>query len=292
MLKNTFLHLPGIGEKKERALWARGISSWEGFRRSVPPVLPFAGKREHELKARIDQSILHLEQDDPAHFAERLPPRYFWRLFPEFRKGLAYLDIETTGLGSWSDHITSAAVYDGNTVATYVYGDNLDSLPARLASFKVLVTYNGSCFDIPFIERFFGIKLGLVHIDLRYLLRGLGYRGGLKGCEKQLGIDRAGLDGVDGYFAVLLWQEYQRTGNRRALDTLLSYNVADTVNLETLAVLAYNMKLKETPFFEACALPTPCPPANPFAPDPDLIGELRDRFFTPAAEDGFGVRSR
>ena len=43
----------------------------------------------------------------------------------------------------------------------------------------------------------------------------LGYRGGLKGCEKCLGLDRAELDGVDGYFAVLLWNEYRKSGNTK-----------------------------------------------------------------------------
>ena len=66
------------------------------------------------------------------------------------------------------------------------------------------MTYNGKSFDIPFIESHFGAKLTHAHIDLRYILASLGYRGGLKGCEKQLGIDRGDLKNVDGYFAVLL----------------------------------------------------------------------------------------
>ena len=55
------------------------------------------------------------------------------------------------------------------------------------------------------------------HIDLRYLLKSLGYTGGLKGCEKKAGIDRGELDGVNGYFAVLLWQDYQRNRNEKPL---------------------------------------------------------------------------
>lgn len=43
-----------------------------------------------------------------------------------------------------------------------------------------------------------------------------------------------------GFFAVLLWQEFQQTGNIKALETLLVYNIEDVVNLETLMVLAYN----------------------------------------------------
>ncbi len=39
---------------------------------------------------------------------------------------------------------------------------------------------------------------------------------------------------VDGFFAILLWQEYKNRQNRKALETLLSYNIQDAVNLEYL----------------------------------------------------------
>jgi hypothetical protein len=74
---------------------------------------------------------------------------------------------------------------------------------------KVIVTYNGKSFDIPFVESFFNIRLNHAQIDLRYVPYSLGFRGGLKGCEKQLGMDRGDLSDIDGFFAVLLWQEYQ-----------------------------------------------------------------------------------
>ena len=62
-------------------------------------------------------------------------------------------------------------------------------------------------------------------IDLRYILYSLGFKGGLKSIEHQLGTDRADLRDIDGYFAVLLWNEYVRTGDQKALDTLLAYNI-------------------------------------------------------------------
>jgi uncharacterized protein YprB with RNaseH-like and TPR domain len=56
------------------------------------------------------------------------------------------------------------------------------------------------------------------------------------------------LKDIDGFFAVLLWDEYQKTGDQKTLDTLLSYKIQDTITLESLMVTSYNMKLKETPF--------------------------------------------
>ena len=89
----------------------------------------------------------------------------------------------------------------------------------------------------PFLRDRLGCPLDQAHIDLRYVLASLGYKGGLKKCETALGIDRGDLDGVDGSLAVLLWEEYRKTGSPKALDTLLAYNIEDVVNLETLMVL-------------------------------------------------------
>jgi len=279
MLQHTFVHLPGIGAKTERSLWQNGIDSWEFFRDEHGWVLsPFGPQRYDALRRRLEVCRERLRVADPGYFARTLAAQYLWRLFADFRECAAYLDIETTGLGGPYDHITTAAVYDGREVFYYIHGDNLDLFARDLRKYKILITYNGSCFDLPFIRNCLGVAVDHVHIDLRYLLGNLGYRGGLKGCERSLGLDRGELDGVDGWFAVLLWNEYRKTGNVKALETLLAYNMADTVNLENLMVQAFNMKLGETPFNEL-RIPMPCPPCIPFKPDAALIDELRRRNF-------------
>jgi uncharacterized protein YprB with RNaseH-like and TPR domain len=90
------------------------------------------------------------------------------------------------------------------------------------------------------IRRFFpNISLPAVHIDLRYLLKRLGYRGGLKKIEKELNIVRdTEIDGMNGYDAVLLWKAYQ-LGDQKALERLIKYNTADIVNLEPLMEIGY-----------------------------------------------------
>ncbi len=280
MLQNTFAHMPGIGLKTEQSLWDAGIGSWDVFCDANGSVLPFGKRKSEALRAFLDTCRDKLNEGDPHFFAASLPSQLLWRLFPEFRHCAAYLDIETTGLGGPGDHITTAALYDGSQVRHYVHGKNLDRLPHDLRNYKLLVTYNGSCFDLPFIRGYFGTRVDQVHIDLRFLLRSLGYTGGLKGCEKRLGLQRNELEGVDGYFAVLLWEEYKREQNPRALETLLAYNIADTVNLETLMVTAYNLKAAQTPF-TGLALPPPCPPPVPFRADDRLIRSIRDRFYFP-----------
>jgi len=107
------------------------------------------------------------------------------------------------------------------------------------------------------------------------VLSSLGFRGGLKGCERQLDMDRGDLKDIDGFFAVILWDEYQRTGDQKTLDTLLAYNVQDTVTLENLMVTAYNMKLKGTPYYDTHLIEDSPPPVNPYNADLATIDRIK-----------------
>jgi len=248
MLRNTFCHIPGIGPKTEEKLWAAGIHDWELFFQAQ--YIPLSSGKINSMVPRIEDSIKHLALMNPFFFGQYLPFTEYWRLLPDFRDTIAYIDIETTGLEAWCGEITTIALYDGQSMHTYVNGQNLEEFITDIQQYKIIVTYNGRCFDVPFIQQYFKVELNQVHIDLRYLLKSLGFSGGLKGCERQMGIDRGELSDIDGYEAVLLWYDYKRTGNRKSLETLIVYNSADARNLETLLIMAYDMKLKNTPFYE------------------------------------------
>lgn len=278
MLRNTFCHVPGIGLQSENRIWASGLRSWDDFLGKRPDRLPAATKRFSSLRRYIEQSMEELQHNRPSYFSDLLPAAQQWRLFNEFRESTAYLDIETTGTGSLGDHITTIALYDGESIFHYVRGQNLDAFKKRIRNYKMIVTYNGKCFDVPFIRNTLRVELDQAHIDLRYVLNSLGYRGGLKNCEKHLGIDRDELDGVDGFFAVLLWHDYVHNRNQRALETLLAYNIMDVVNLERLMILAYNLKLQDTPFVESHTLPMPSSPQIPFTADLDTIERIRSSY--------------
>lgn len=273
MLCNTFVHIPGIGETTERRLWRAGVLTWDDFKAPYPEFL--SGQKVRLISEHLSRSRVQARQQAPHEFLRQLPAAQRWRVFPLYRNSVAYLDIETTGL-SFTDHcITTISLYDGAKVFTYVQGENLADFAEDIGQYQMLVTYNGKAFDVPMLEKHFGFRLNQAHIDLRPLLQGLGFVGGLKGCEKQLGLDRGDLAGVDGYFAVVLWREYCKTGSRRALETLLAYNVEDAVNLESLLVQAYNLKLQDTPFAESHRLPMPVLPEKLFLPDLELIARLR-----------------
>ena len=240
MLKRTFIHLPGVGPRRETHFWRQGLATWEDFL-AAKRVQGLSRDRLDWLKAELTGSLDHLQ--DAAYFAARLQAGEHWRLFRHFRPRTAYLDIETTGKVWPGLLVTVAGLYDGQNMRQFVQGDNLQEFPQALAEFDLLVTFNGTQFDLPVLKAYFPeLSLPPAHVDLRFLMARLGFKGGLKKIEPRFGIHRPkAVNGMDGYMAVLLWQRYQR-GDKGALDLLLSYNREDVVNLEVLMDAAFRME--------------------------------------------------
>lgn len=275
MLTHTFVHVPGLGAVSERRLWEEGVLTWEdalGLER-LPPGVRGGGKLATWLKMSVAQHA----RREARFFGQALPAGEQWRLFSEFRGEAAYLDIETTGLGGPDDHITTIAVWDGENLKTYVWGDNLEEFVDDIEAYRLLVTFNGTTFDLPFLRREFGSRFDQAHIDLRYMLAGMGLKGGLKRVERSLGMERGGVADLDGYDAVLLWQEWRDTKERGALETLLAYNAMDAVVLEQLLVFAHNRKVEATPFAVGGVLPEVEQAAIPHQADERAIAAIRRR---------------
>ena len=152
----------------------------------------------------------------------------------------AYLDIETTGLAPSGCEITVIGIYlcngDDTEFVQFVGRDvTADSVQEALKGVKVLYTYNGSRFDLPFIHSKLGINLAerVTHHDLMYHCWRKNLFGGLKAVERQLGLKRK-LPDMNGYEAVRLWWKYVDSFDLDALNTLLEYNKEDVINLKTL----------------------------------------------------------
>jgi uncharacterized protein len=272
MLTNTFCHIDGIGKRTESRLWSAGITSWDS---ALRPNTAQARRLVRAIwAAGVKDSLQNHALGNLAFFAERLRATEHWRLYHDFRDSCAFVDIETTGF-DYPPVITTVALYDGRAVRYYVNGKNLQDFPADLRPYRLLVTYNGRAFDVPRIESYFGTRLRQGHIDLLYPLRSLGLKGGLKGCEQTLGICRPGLEDLDGFAAILLWNEYRKGNSVKALETLLAYNIQDVLSLHALMVHAHNAKLKETPFADRYCLPPPVRPDLPFSPDQEIVARVR-----------------
>lgn len=93
MLKNTFLHIPGIGIKTEKRLWKSENYSWDLFlnnrKTGIPP------KKLNTISECLKESKNQMASLNPNYFAELIPAGHHWRFFPEFRNTSVYLDIET-----------------------------------------------------------------------------------------------------------------------------------------------------------------------------------------------------
>jgi hypothetical protein len=247
LLEHTFIHIPGIGPKTEQHLWRHGILTWRDFLRNKETLL--SRLRDSFVRENLEASIKN--RDNIRFFRDRLPVGALWRVYEDFKKSAVYLDIETSGYYQGIDEITVIGIYDGQTVRSFVQGINLDEFELAIAPYELIITFNGSQFDLPFIRRQFpNIALPPAHIDLRFFLRKLGYRGGLKTIEKSIGLFRnAAIAGMDGYDAVLLWNAYQ-CGDESALERLILYNTADIVDLEPLMERGY--REMKTRLFSLC----------------------------------------
>lgn len=247
MLHRTFIHIPGIGKHTEQELWEHGIQSWDDADR-FEKRFGFAGARlQSKLDEYIPLSRSAIENRDAAFFQRLTALGEAWRVFPEFSDQCVYLDIESTGLSTVFDSVTVVGLYDGKRYDVFTQGDNLDDVQRELERYSVVVTFNGSGFDLRFLKNTFPkLVLPPIHIDLRWISRRLGYSGGLKELEKSLGITRKSeVAKMDGFEATVLWAKYLR-GDNAALDNLIDYNTEDVVHLKAIMEICYDKMSERT----------------------------------------------
>ncbi len=272
MLANTFIHLPGVGEITERRLWDEGVHTWDDFlaARDLPPRV-----RSRSLQTAVKRCAARLRDGDSAYFARAIPPREAWRMYADFRGNAAFLDIETTGLAKEYHAITLVGILDRDGYQAFTRGDNLSDLREAAERYDMIVTFNGTTFDLPFIKKQLGNMFAHTpHLDLRFALHRMGLSGGLKAIERRLNAARpSALSSLSGYDAVRMWRMWER-GDKGALDTLIRYNAEDVFSLPKLAETAYNNL--------AAAISAPAPrldrfayPENAPAYDLDVVARLR-----------------
>jgi uncharacterized protein YprB with RNaseH-like and TPR domain/predicted nuclease with RNAse H fold len=247
MLHQTFIHIPGIGKHTEHELWEHGIQSWDDADR-FEKRFGFAGARlQSKLDEYIPLSRSAITNRDAGFFQRLTALGEAWRVFPEFSDQCVYLDIESTGLSTVFDSVTVVGLYDGKRYDVFTQGDNLDEVQKALQRYSVVVTFNGSGFDLRFLKNTFPkLVLPPIHIDLRWISRRLGYSGGLKELEKSLGITRKSeVAKMDGFEATVLWAKYLR-GDNAALDNLIDYNTEDVVHLKAIMEICYDKMSERT----------------------------------------------
>jgi uncharacterized protein YprB with RNaseH-like and TPR domain len=265
MIESSFQIAPGLGPKRERELWRAGVARWADL--PPPACATLSPKTDRALRAAIDDASAALAARDVDRVAALLPTREHWRLFAHFGDDAAYLDIETSDDVVGHAGISAIGVLDRHGPRLFLAGRDLHAFAAAARGWPLLVTFNGSSFDVPILRRAFPEWQPPVgHIDLRHVLARLGHHGGLKAIERKLAALHLArpphLASIDGWDAAWMFRR-GRDGDREAMRRFAEYNLYDTVNLRTLMAWAYNALVEaetaEAPALQAVTAKVPVP---------------------------------
>jgi uncharacterized protein YprB with RNaseH-like and TPR domain len=238
MISNSFVIFPGVRHSVEEQIWEAGVTDWSDT--------PGSSLEQWIAEPDLDAGRIALEERDARHFNDALLGSDRWRLYQDFIDESAFLDIETTGLSPGDSVVTMVGVLDRSGFTAYTRGENLEELPEAISKHKLIVTFNGASFDLPFLRHEFeesgqdDLFDHAAHLDLRYALRKAGYTGGLKRIEQALGVGReSALSKLSGRDAITLWRMADE-GETSAMETLIRYNAEDVASLPDLASVAYD----------------------------------------------------
>ncbi len=236
MIRNSFIFLERFGRAKEKALWKQGIKDWDDFLK-VGKIRGIGAASKLYYDRKISEARKSLYDFDASYFARTLPKAEHWRLYDFFREDAVFLDIEVDGVDGSSDIIV-VGLFDGISSKTMVRGINLDfkRLQEELKKYKIIVSFNGSVFDIPFIRKRYNVLPDIPHFDLRFACSRVGLKGGLKEIERTLGIKRSQIvERICSGDALTLYKMYRGSGDDYYLDLFIEYNEEDCINLKYIA---------------------------------------------------------
>jgi hypothetical protein len=239
VIRHTFIFLEKVGQKKEEMLWQAGAHDWHSFL-SARQIHGISKKAKGYYDRQLSYASRALHNGDSSHFKGLGSEA--WRLYGFFKNECVFLDIEVSGV-SKHDDITMVGLYDGTQTRLMIRGINLDmaALKSELSTYKLIVTYNGRAFDLPFCrKRYPSLVPDIPDIDLRPLCQRLGMRGGLKEIEKSLNITRPPVVGaMYGGDPYRLWRMWRASGDDYYLRLFIEYNEQDILSLKIICEHVY-----------------------------------------------------
>ncbi|MBN2544511.1 MAG: ribonuclease H-like domain-containing protein [Spirochaetes bacterium] len=240
MIDETFTHCPNIGSKTEIKLKEIGFKKWSDCITNQNK-LPFKDQRLSSFLKTINLSIENLENNNIRYFVESFKIKEHWRILGRYFDKATFFDIETTGLNKYDNHATVITALKEKKIYTFFIEENLDEFLNLAFESRLLVSFNGNAFDIPFLERTFHIpQFVCPHIDLRWVSYHAGFKSSLKEIERQMNIERPhGIEHIDGLAAIKLYYDW-KIGDRAAKEKLIKYCKADTIASYIVASIILN----------------------------------------------------
>lgn len=234
MIRNSFVFLERINKKKEASFWRQEINSWNDFLQAGK-IKGISKEKKFYYDRKIKQARQALLNEDSVYFSEILPQKETWRLYGYFKEQCCFLDLEIDSYGK----IILLGIADEFNTKIFIRNVNLEKylIEKELKNYKLMITFNGSCFDLPKLRKQLKLEINVPHIDLKPICINLGLKGGLKEVEKQLNIRRPqNLRGNP----VDLWKAFHASGDNEWLDLLIDYNKEDVENLRGIMGWVYN----------------------------------------------------
>lgn len=236
MIERTFIHCKGIGPTHQKKLEKVGLNNWDSVLNNSQN-LPFNGKLATHFVNELTLCKQALTEKNIHLLVNKFPTKEQWRIVADFFEEASYFDIETTGFAEEVSQITLIVCYHKGKLYNFVKDENLDEFLDLLEDIELLLSFNGSSFDVPHVLNSFHIpEIPCPHIDLRWLCYHCNFRHGLKNIEMEMDIKRPDdLKGVDGLEAVYLWQHWENSRDVKSRQKLIRYCRADVLSLKLVA---------------------------------------------------------
>jgi hypothetical protein len=99
------------------------------------------------LRIKILEARMALRDRDLLALARLLPSREHWRCYADFADEAVFLDVEADA----NRQPTVASLFHAQGLEVFIQGRNMEALADALARWRLWVTFNGTCFDLPIL---------------------------------------------------------------------------------------------------------------------------------------------
>ncbi len=231
--------IQGIGEKTEIKLKEKGYTNIQTLLKhdkyKIKAEKTLKQLESNDINTKINLIKQTKNKTDLLNISSKIPEENF-----------KFMDIETLGLTN--THIILigiAEVKNKKIISTqYFLQDYHEEATILYEYFKhlnedsIYVTFNGKCFDVPFIDtrsRLYRLKQPkLINYDLMYYARKI-WGEKLPNCKLQTIeseiFDFHRIDDVPGQYIPGYWKTYKETGNIGPIIPIIKHNRIDIVNL-------------------------------------------------------------